>query len=109
MRKTVFVACGTTLLLGLLVGPANATPAAKTGCPNGYEPATYEQLLTTPEVIAAARDGVYFADHVEDVFTALDQNRDGLVCYKSVANDGNTQFMVYYAGRYVENHAGTEK
>ena len=27
----------------------------------------------------------------------------------SVANDDNTHFMVYYAGRYLDNHAGREK
>ena len=109
MRGTVLMVCGTALVTGLLTGTANAAPATNSWCPSGYEPATLEQLLTTDEVLAAAADGIYFADHVEEVFTALDQNRDGLVCYKSVANDDNTHFMVYYAGRYVENHVGPEK
>lgn len=109
MRGKVIMVCGAALFTGLLAGTAYATPAMNSGCPSGYEPATLEQLLQSPEVLAAAEDGVYFSDHVEDVFAGLDQNHDGLVCYKSVANDGNTHFMVYYAGRYVENHAGAQK
>jgi hypothetical protein len=108
MRTTAVLLCGTALLMGLLTGTANATPTTD-GCPSGYEPATYGDLLLTPEVIAADRDNVYHADHVADVVRMLDQNNDGLVCYKPVADDENTHYMVYYAGRYVDNHAGPEK
>jgi hypothetical protein len=108
MRKTAFMVCGTALFVGLLTGTANATPTTD-GCPSGYEPATYGDLLLTPEFIAANRDNIYHEDHVADVFSMLDQNNDGLICYKPVANEDNTHYMVYYAGRYVENHAGPEK
>lgn len=110
MRKTAFMVCGTALLMGLLTGTANATPATD-GCPMGFEPATLAQLKDSKEVQAAvhAVPPVYGYDHVEEVFSMLDQNSDGLVCYKPVANEGNTHFMVYYAGRYVENHAGPKK
>ena len=107
MRTTACMVCGTALLVGLLTGTANATP--NEGCPAGYEPVTYGQLLKTPEVKAAFADDAYGKDHIAAAFNAGDQNGDALVCYKSVANDDNTHYMVYYAGRYVDNHAGPEK
>ncbi|MBK9741177.1 MAG: hypothetical protein IPO93_17190 [Actinobacteria bacterium] len=109
MRKTVFVVGGTALLMGLLTGTASATPAANSGCPTAYEPVTLAELLVTPEVLAAFEDHVYDADHIVTAFNAANQNGDDLVCYKSVANDDNTHFMVYYAGRYMDNHAGPKK
>lgn len=109
MRKTVVMVCGTALSVGLLTGPANATPAENGGCPTAYAPATLEEVLETPEVLAAIEDHFYDADHVEDAFTAGDRNGDGVMCWKSVANDDNTNPMVYYAGRYVDNHAGPEE
>ena len=109
MRKTVFVVCGTALFLGMLTGTANATPAENDGCPMGYQPVTLEELLQTPEVQNAFRDEIYPESHIVGAFGAGDKNLDGLICYKPVANDDNTHFMVYYAGRYVDNHAGPKK
>jgi hypothetical protein len=109
MRKTVFVVGGTALLVGLLTGTANATPAANDGCPTAYEPVTLAQLLVTPEVLAAFADEAYPESHIPEAFNAGDQNRDGLICYKSVATDDNTHYMVYYAGRYTDNNAGPKK
>ncbi len=109
MSKTAFMVCGTALFVGLLTVPANATPAENGGCPTAYEPATYAELLATPEVQAAFADHVYGPDHTAEAFSAFDRNGDELVCWKSVANDDNTHFMVYYAGRYLDNLAGPEK
>jgi len=105
----VFMVLGTALFLGLLTGTANATPATNDGCPMGYQPVTLDDLRYTPEVMAAEQDGVYHFDHVETVFAIVNQNGDDLVCYKPVANDDNMHFMVYYAGRYMDNHAGSKK
>jgi hypothetical protein len=109
IKTATFMVCGTVLFAGLLTGTANATPAANSGCPTAYEPATYAELLATPEVRAAFEDGVYGEDHTAEAFSAFDRNGDGLACWKSVANDDNTHFMVYYAGRYLDNLAGPKK
>lgn len=104
MRKSVSVVCGTTLLMGLLAGPAQAA-SAPGSCPAGFEgPATAVELLATPEIERAIADNVYDADHVAAAVAIGDKNGDGKVCWKSVGQD-NTHFMVYYAGRYVDNNA----
>ena len=109
MRKTAFVVGGTALLMGLLTGTANATPATNSGCPMGYEPVTLGQLLETPEVEAAIADGFYLESHIPEAFNAGNKNGDEFICYKPVANDDNMHFMVYYAGRYTDNNAGPKK
>ena len=109
MRKTALMVCGTALLMGLLTGTANATPAENDSCPVGYEPVTLKQLLKTPEVLAAFEDDAYPKGHITDAFNAGNTNGDELVCYKPVANDDNTHFMVYYAGRYMDNNAGPKE
>ena len=109
MSRSAFMVCGTALFVGLLTGTANATPATNGGCPMGYEPATYEEILETPEVQAAFDDGFYDENHILEAFNAGDMNGDGLICWKSVGTDENTHIMVYYAGRYMDNHAGSEK
>jgi hypothetical protein len=104
MRRTVLtMACGTALLMGLLTGPANAASAPGM-CPVAYNgPVTYEEILLTPQVVAALDAGVYDASHVRAVFDILDKNGDALACWKSVGNEN--QFNSVYAGRYVDNNA----
>ena len=103
MRRTMLVVSGTALLMGLLIGPANAasTPGS---CPIPFNgPVTFDQILETPQIQAALRDGVYDEAHVRLRFDAVDNNGDAMVCWKSIGN-GN-QFISLYAGDYVDNNA----
>jgi hypothetical protein len=89
--------------VGLVTAPANA--ASDPGsCPVAFNgPATFEDILVTPQVAAALAAGVYDEAHVRTAFDFVDKNDDGLGCWKFIGN-GN-QFRSLYAGDYVDNNA----
>ncbi len=103
MIRTVVAACGTALVLGMLIGPADAA-SAPGSCPVAFHgPATFEDILLTPEVEAGLEAGVYDEAHVRLRFDQVDTNGDALVCWKSIGNDNQVRLL--YAGNYVDNNA----
>ena len=87
MRKTILVVA--MALAGALLLPAATAFAggrAGTGCPPsfGLGAQTLAQALELPRTIAALDAGEYDEAFVVDVFTAVDANENGLVCYQDV-------------------------
>ncbi|MFC6237571.1 hypothetical protein [Longivirga aurantiaca] len=103
MRRTMFVVCGTALLMGLLTSPVSASSAPGSCSPPYGEPATFADIMATPEVQAGLADGIYDVAHVQLRWDQVNKNGDEFVCVKSVGNDN--QFMSVYAGKYVDNNA----
>lgn len=103
MRGRMFIGCGTALLVGLLTAPANAA-SMPGSCPVAFAgPATFQEIMATPQVQAGLADGVYDEAHVRLRFEQVDKNGDAMVCWMAVGNDN--QFRSLYAGNYVDNNA----
>jgi hypothetical protein len=67
----VTVAMSPVLGAMLVAAPANATPQVGT-CTSSYSPYTYDQLSFDPDAQA--------------IFSVIDTNSDGVICFKSYPN-----------------------
>ena len=87
--STIGVALGTSLLVALAPGVAQASPPVGT-CTKSYTELTYEQAGMLPDPVQA-----------QAAFTAVNANGDAFVCYKPYPNGPHNG----HYGNFVDNTA----
>jgi hypothetical protein len=93
MRRTLLVIAACLLALSVApVSPAAAGGRAGYGCPPAFDLGglTLAESFALPRIQAGLAAGAYTAEDHIAVFTSLDHNDNGVVCFKDVAalNDG---------------------
>jgi hypothetical protein len=89
VTTTLGFTLGTTLLLALAPGVANASPPIGT-CTSSYTELTYDQVGMLPD-----------GDLAQSVFNAVNANGDAYVCYKPYKNGPHNG----HYGNFVDNTA----
>ena len=84
IRKFVAI----TALAGTILGMASAASAKEgTDCPPGFKPAvTLTQALALPRIITGFEVGAYTVEEFTAQFDFIDENQDGVLCFKAVSN-----------------------
>ena len=92
LRRSDLVASRFALALVLGFGltalvPATSAVADPPQCPTGYNlgPQTFEQRLLDPKVQAALAAGVITIEQGQAIFSAVDENGNGVVCVQDIA------------------------
>jgi hypothetical protein len=111
VRRTLLLTVACLLVLsGALLSPAVAGGRAGSGCPPGFDLGglTLAESFGLPRIQAGLAAGAYTAEDHIAVFTSLDHNDNGVVCFKDVAalnNGANEASGWQYLYNLVDDNA----
>jgi hypothetical protein len=93
------------MVVALPQGASAAKPS--NGCGPGFDlgAITLEEALLLPNVQAGVADGIFDVSDLTAGFDSLDQNNDGLVCFKSFPINANPASLLQYFYNTVDNNA----
>jgi hypothetical protein len=101
VRRTLILTIACLLVLsGALLSPAVAGGRAGYGCPPAFDLGglTLPETLTLPRIQAGLDAGVYTVEDHIAVFTSVDHNNNGVICFQDVGalNGGASIWQYFY-------------